>query len=108
MLDRGLIGQLSPDDQQIVGALRKARATSPARACPIREIQVALSPRFDALVHRGIVREASPGTFYLYEAALVTPAAASAAGPPWRQLLKGVVFWLIVLLIPVILLRFIR
>ncbi|MHB8839024.1 MAG: hypothetical protein ACYC7F_08745 [Gemmatimonadaceae bacterium] len=54
-----------------------------------------------------MLREGAPGTFYLYEHAV--PAYTATLRPsalPARALLKSVLFWLIVILIPVIIIQF--
>jgi hypothetical protein len=108
MPSRDALAAPSAEDNQIIDAMRQARATSPSRACPSRDLRVPPSARFDELVHIGIIREAAPGTFYLYEPALsagVPDARRTAAGTRAR-LLRTLAFWLFVIIIPVLFLQF--
>jgi len=101
------IPQRVPEDPdgnaEFVDSMRRLGATSPATACPDRDLPRLTRERFRDLLDRGILREGAPGTFYLYEHAITATAATPRTGAvPTRTLLMRVLFWLLVILIPVI------
>ena len=83
----------SSGQRAILDALRVAGATSAAAAVPRESLGAINEDSLGVLVREGIVREGAPGSYYLYE-------------PPPRsreRLVKMLVFWLIVILLPVVL-----
>ena len=83
---------------EICAALIAVGAVSPGTARARTEFPLVDDGVFDALVQRGVIREAAPGTFYVFQ-----PEAQSHG---WRRVLTVALFWLIMLLIPVVLIRF--
>jgi hypothetical protein len=94
-------------DAEFVDSMRQHGATSPATALRDRDLPRVSQERFRDLLDRGILREGAPGTFYLYDHA-VPPSTATVRSSafPARALLKSVLFWLVVILIPVIIIQF--
>ena len=91
------------DRERIVGRLRSAGAVSPSSARSMSDLRCKTDASWQSLVDEGLVREGPPGTFYLYE----RPALAGAAsGPQWKRLAKIFVFWIFILLLPIILIQF--
>ena len=83
---------------EICAALIAVGAVSPATARALAEFPLVDDSAFDALVRRGVIREAAPGTFYVFRS--------DAESHDWRRAVKLVLFWLIVLLIPILLIQF--
>ncbi|MHB0964737.1 MAG: hypothetical protein ACYC5V_16175, partial [Gemmatimonadaceae bacterium] len=68
-----------PDtDADFADSMRRLGATTPATACPDRELPHLTRERFRDLLDRGVLREGAPRTFYLYERAVT----ASVMSPP--------------------------
>ena len=84
--------------REICAAFMAAGAVSPAGAKPITEFPLIDAGVFESLVRRGVIREGAPGTFYVYETA-------SDVSPQGR-LMKTMLFWLIILAIPLLLIQF--
>lgn len=82
----------------ICAALIAAGAVSPATARAVAEFPLVDDKVFDALVRRGVIREAAPGTFYVFRP--------EARPHDWRRVVPMLLFWLIMLLIPVLLIQF--
>lgn len=102
-----MIQRRAPEDPRtdldFADSMRRLGATTPATACPDRDLPYLTRERFRGLVDRGVLREGAPGTFYLYERAV----AASVITPPARtfpapSLALRMLFWLLVILVPVI------
>lgn len=94
-------------DADFAVVMRRLGATSPATACPERELPHLTRDCFRDLLDRGVLREAAPGTFYLYEQAIT----ASVIMPPVREfpapaLALRLLFWLLVILVPVVIIQF--
>lgn len=94
-------------DGDFADIMRRLGATTPATACPDRELPHLTRERFRDLLDRGVLREAAPRTFYLYERAIT----ASAMTPPARTstvrtIVLRALFWLVVILVPVLLIQF--
>jgi hypothetical protein len=83
---------------EICAALMAVGAVSPATARALAEFPLVDESVFDALVRRGVIREAAPGTFYVFRS--------DAQSYDWRRVLKVVLFWLVMLLIPIVLIQF--
>jgi hypothetical protein len=93
-----------PDgNAEFVESMRRLGATSPATACADRDLPRLTRERFRELLDHGILREAAPGTFYLYERAITaTVAMPMPRAVSSRRLLVRVLFWLLVILVPVL------
>ena len=97
----------SEGDADVVDSMRQRGATSPATALRDRDLPRLSRERFRDLLDRGVLREGAPGTFYLYEhAVLASTMTLRSSALPARALLKSVLFWLVVILIPVIMIQF--
>jgi hypothetical protein len=79
-------------------AMRAAGAVSPASAVPRDRLPDDVRPELEWFVLHGIVREGAPDTFYLFEPRPPSPL----GGVP---LLRALLFWLVVLLIPVVIIQ---
>lgn len=77
--------------------MREVGATSPATARPTAMLPDDVRLSLERYVDAGLVREGAPGTFYLFAPEL----------PPWTRsrALKAIVFWLLVLIIPIVILE---
>ncbi|HET9454221.1 MAG TPA: hypothetical protein VFO66_08065 [Gemmatimonadaceae bacterium] len=84
---------------EIRAALIAVGAVSPGTARARAEFPLLDDGAFDALVRQGVIREAAPGTFYVFHP--------EAQSHDWPRVLKGLLFWLVMLLIPVLLIQFI-
>ncbi len=94
-------------DAAFVDAMRQRGATSPATALHDRDLPRLSREQFRELLDRGVLLEGAPGTFYLYEHAVVASSAPQRPRAfPARALVKSVLFWLILILIPVIIIQF--
>jgi hypothetical protein len=56
--------------RRVLQAFREAGATAPSRAQPLREFDRPAQRQLRRLIGSGLVREASPGQYYLDEVAL--------------------------------------
>ena len=85
------------ESRRVSEAMREAGAVSPATARRASELPEVVRSHLDRYVVAGVVREGSPGTFYLYEV----------PSPPWnfRRVVVVVLFWLVVIAIPVVILQ---
>jgi hypothetical protein len=61
---------LAAAQQRLLAPFREAGATSPERAIPLEVDKHARNPQFQSLLRRGVLVEASPGRYYLDEAAI--------------------------------------
>ena len=85
-------------EQQILDPLRAAGALAPASAHPLSGLSAEQRAVLDELVEHGRVREAQPGAYYIFQRAR--------RGRAHRALiLKTVLFWLLVLLLPIALVQ---
>jgi hypothetical protein len=91
------------DDQAVIAAMHASGAVSPRTACRRRELPPAVVERFSELVDRGLVREGAPGTYYLYVAA-ANPSR-SPSGFNWRRFAATLLFWFVLILLPVALIQ---
>jgi hypothetical protein len=87
-----LMAMVLGQQNRLIAALRAAGATSPATAQPLAKLNVdAQDATWMQLVRQGRIREATPGSFYLF--ALPRPDRRERA-------IKWAVFYLLILLIP--------
>lgn len=107
------------EQKALVEGLRSAGATNADNAARIEKglalSEAALKPLIDA----GVVREASRDRYYIHEASVtlnrkanlqadleLAPGMFEARQPfDWSRLIKTVIFWLVMILIPIILLQ---
>lgn len=94
-----LLAASSARTRAVEAAFRDAGATSPAHAQPLTALPPLPPAALDRLVAAGRIREGAPGTFYLY-----APSGGTAAAR--RRIVLTLVFWLAVMLIPLLLLEF--
>jgi hypothetical protein len=95
-----LSGILARDEMardRVVTALRVAGALSPASARPFEDLHVQPDETWNRLVSEGRIREGPPSHFYLYDAQQKHQR---------QRRLKMVVFYLLMILIPVVLFLF--
>lgn len=87
------------DSQQrrVVEAMRDVGAVSPATALKASQLPELVREHLDYYVTLGVVREGAPGTFYLF----VAP-----PPPAWsiRRIGLLLLFWLLVIIVPVLML----
>jgi hypothetical protein len=85
------------ETRRVSDAMRAAGAVSPATARRASDLPEVVRSHLERYVMVGVVREGAPGTFYLYE---VTAA-------PWTpgRVMGAVLFWLLVIIIPVVILQ---
>lgn len=92
--------QALPEIWRLRRAMRKAHAVSPEAALPASAFNDILDSDIDPYVEAGVLRESPSRGYYLDE-----PTASAVAR---SQLLKVIVFWLVVVLIPVALLQLVK
>ena len=85
--------------QRVVDAFERAGALSPTTARSLGELDRMDDDVLRALVDEGTVREGAPGTFYLFAREL--PRAPASPG----RIVSTIVFWLVILLLPVAVLQ---
>jgi hypothetical protein len=85
------------DTRRVINAMREVGAISPATARPMGLLPDDVRLDLDRYVQSGLVREGAPGTFYLF----------APATPPWTaaRVVKAVLFWLLVVIVPVVILQ---
>lgn len=85
------------ETRRINEAMREVGAVSPATACRARDLPAVVREGLERYVSAGVVREGAPGTYYLFEV----------KAPPLtgRRILMAVLFWLLVIIIPVAILQ---
>lgn len=81
-------------------AMRELGAISPETARHTLELPPEVRSDLDRLVNEGLIREGSPGTFYLFLPAQLPVSRAT--------IVKTISFWVLVLLMPIALLWFMR
>jgi hypothetical protein len=77
--------------------MREAGVIGPEMACPVSELPEIVRSDLDRYVDAEIIREGASGTFYLHEG--------QASALLRQQILKAVVFWFLVIIIPVVILQ---
>ena len=87
----------------VVAYLLSRGAVSRATAVPIGEVPAVIPTTWSALIMCGLVREQSPGYYYLAE----VPDDA-ARGVQWGRFAKTLSFWFLILAIPVLLIELSR
>lgn len=100
---------LTPAQRTFVDAAEALGATTPAAARPVTELPRLASSELTELVESGLVREAADWRYYVFR-----PRGAarwSAAAPPGTamttgRLMRTVLFWILLVLIPILLLQF--
>jgi hypothetical protein len=104
--------RLSDAQQAFVRAAEVAGATAPARACPLTALPRLSARELDELVELGLVREAADWSYYVFESRRPdgTGIRADVVEPRrthWRRanLVRVAVFWLVLILIPILLLK---
>ena len=90
--------------QRIVESFERAGATSPATARPLGSLGELDDGALRACLEDGTVREGAPGTFDLWR----RPVPASQARWTRGRMVKAIVFWIIVLLLPIAFLQFVN
>ena len=86
-------------------------AITPAAARPLPELPRLSGRELDELVELGLVREAADWRYYVFRSRRVATSTlppSSAAAWTRGRVLRTFLFWLIVLLIPILLVRFIN
>jgi len=86
-----------PDARRLRRAMRKAGAVDPDTALPASAFNEILDSDIDPYVEAGMLREGRSGTFYLHE-----PTASVVIR---KQTVIAVVFWFLVIIIPVVILQ---
>jgi hypothetical protein len=86
------------EQRRVRTAMRDAGALSPATAVPREALPSAVLKEFDRYVYAGAIREAAPNTFYFYDAP------APKLSP--RRIAWAMLFWLLVIAIPVLVIQF--
>lgn len=82
-------------------------ATSPANARPLPDLPVLPRGELDDLIELGIVREAAEGRYYVYRSrrSMLTMLSLPDAPTTLVRVVKTLLFWLIMVLIPIVLLQ---
>ena len=100
---------MSDTQREFVAAAELKGASSPATARPGGELPRISARELTDLLDVGIVREAAPGSFYVYARARPVPGVEpTPASPRSRRLVLAVIFWLIVIAVPILFLRLSR
>lgn len=81
-------------ENDLRAAFRALGAVTPATARPGKELPLE-SVSFKNLLHRGVIREGAPGTFYLYE-----------PQRPSGFWIRQVIFWIVIVILPVAIIQF--
>lgn len=85
--------------RHVIDRMTSAGATSPANAQPLRSIGLERDTALERLLREGRVREGAPDHFYLF----ATPSAGRR-----ERLVKMIVFYTLIVLIPIVLMRLSR
>jgi hypothetical protein len=103
---------LSPSQRAFVEAAEAVGATAPAGARSLAELPRLSTRELDDLVESGLVREAADWRYYVFRSRHRVAAGPPAVPPPpavvpWGggRYVRTLIFWLLVLLIPVIFLQ---
>ena len=98
---------LSAAQRAFVQAAEALGATAPANARPLPELPRLSGRELDELVEIGLVREAADWRYYVFRSQPVVTAPFSSQAAPWTRgrYLRTFLFWLIVILIPILLVR---
>jgi hypothetical protein len=109
---------ISEAQRAFIAAADALGATEAAHARRLQELPRLSNRELDALVDVGVVREAAESRYYVFRprrTAVVLPAAAGSGAPesfrtlrpawPVKRFFPTLIFWLLVVLIPIILLR---
>jgi hypothetical protein len=114
-MKRPVSGQEMSDEQQkFVDAAEGLGARSPAAAQPLGVLPRITARAIDELLDAGIVREAAPGTYYVYQRsrrAIVAPEGvvlSTASSFGWRRFAGTLALWLLVILAPLIMIKLAR
>ena len=96
---------LSAAQRAFVEAAEALGATAPAGARPLPELPRLSARELDELVELGLVREASDWRYYVFRSRRA--GAARLPAPSWTRarVLRTFIFWLILILIPILLIR---
>jgi hypothetical protein len=89
-------------DAAVVTAMQGIGATSARRACRTSDLPLEVRGRLTELVDRGVIREGSPGSYYLYVPTSDVSHASQKQPFRWRRLILTLILWLILLLVPVL------
>jgi hypothetical protein len=81
-------------ENELRAAFRAFGAVTPATARPGKDLPLE-TVSFKNLLHRGVIREGAPGTFYLYEH--------QRASGFW---IRQVLFWIVIVILPVAIIQF--
>lgn len=81
-------------ENDLRAAFRTLGAVTPATARPGKELPLETAA-FQNLLHRGVIREGAPGTFYLYE-----------PQRPSGFWIRQVIFWIVIVILPVAIIQF--
>jgi hypothetical protein len=81
-------------ENELRAAFRALGAVTPATARPGKDLPLE-TVSFKNLLHRGVIREGAPGTFYLYEH--------QRASGFW---IRQVLFWIVIVTVPVAIIQF--
>src|SRR5688500_9104909 len=99
---------LSDTQRQFVAAAEAKGATSPATALTSGDLPRISARELTDLLDTGLVREAAPGSFYVYARARPMPGlepTPASSSPNIGRIVRIVIFWLLVAAIPLIFLR---
>lgn len=98
---------LSAAQRAFVEAAEALGATAPAYARPLPELPRLSGRELDELVELGLVREAADWRYYVFRSQAVITAPLSSKAAPWisGRYLRTFLFWLILILIPILLIR---
>lgn len=105
---------LSEAQRAFVHAAESMGATAPAAARPLTDLPRLSARELDELVERGLVREAASWSYYVFRSRHGDLTASIPAAPlaraPWtrERYLRALVFWIVVILIPVLFLQLSR
>jgi hypothetical protein len=97
----GLEWQRNESRAALIASLERAGATSPATARSLDELRVTTDEFWAALVREGRVREGPPNQYYLYDAFAGRP-----RGFRKQRLIKMIVFYIVILALPILLVLF--
>lgn len=97
---------MSDTQRAFIAAAESKGASSPTTACSSGELPRISARELTDLLDMGIVREAAPGSFYVYARARPAPGLEpTPATPRGKRIVLAVIFWLIVIAIPILFLR---